>query len=123
MSELIVQPGYWAGVVAGEIEGFLAAVSIMIGLTQKRVDFLTQVHKDIHGPYGPDEYYQKSLNNCGAMPPHIVLDLLIKKHCRPDQKKQLKIWYTELVAMEPMDEANPLIKMMLPELSNIINTF
>jgi hypothetical protein len=123
MSELIIQQGHWPGVIAGEIEGFLASVGILIGLTQKRKDFLEQVHNDIHGSYKPDEFYQKSLENCGAVPPSIVLKLMIMKHCQPDQKKQLKIWYAELLAIEPMEEVNPLIKMMLPELSNTINTF
>lgn len=122
MSELIIEPGHWPGVIAGEIEGFLTSVGILIGLTQKRKDFLEQVHKDINGSYEQDEFYQRSLKNCGALPPNIVLELMIIKHCQPDQKKQLKIWYTELLAIEP-EEVNPLIKKMLPELSNIINTF
>ena len=123
MSELIIEPGHWPGVIAAEIEGFLSSVAILMGLTQKRKDFLAQVHKDIWGSYKPDKFYEGSLENCGAVPPSIVLKLMIMKHCQPNQKKQLKIWYAELLTIEPLEEVNPLIKMMLPELSNIINTF
>jgi len=123
MSELIIEPGHWPDVIAGEIEGFLASVAILMGLTQKRKDFLEQVHNDIWGLYEPGEFYQRSLENCGAVPPSIVLKFMIMKRFQPDHKKQLKIWYTELLTIEPMEEGNPLIKMMLPELSNTINTF
>lgn len=125
MSELLVQPGHWNSIVAGEVESFLCSVCILIGLTPKRENFVNQVHDNIHGPFNPykDENYRKTIENCGALPPKIVLGLMIMKHCNSDQKKQLKIWYTQLLAMEPMDDVNPMIKMMLPELSNTINTF
>jgi hypothetical protein len=125
MSELLVQPGHWNSIVAGEVESFLCSVCILIGLTPKRKDFANRVHDDIHGSFNPynDVNYKNSIENCGKMPPSFVLGSLIMKHCNSEQKKQLKIWYTELLAMEPMDDVNPMIKMMLPELSNTINKF
>ena len=126
MSELIVQPGSWNSFNSSEVESFLAAVSIFLGLTQKRIDFLKQVHQDIHGRYTPDKdkYYQDNLRLVGTLPPHTVLQEMIMKNCNAGQKKQLKIWFTELLAMEPMHEINPLFEMLiLPGLSNTINTF
>ena len=122
MSELIVQPGYWNWLTSSNVESFLAAVSILLGLTQKRKNFLEQVHKDIHGRYQPDEYYRANLKNMGRLPPHMVLQRIMK-YCNTDQKKQLKIWYTELLAMEPMNEVSPLCNIMLPVLSNTIDEF
>lgn len=124
MSELLIQTGHWNSLVAGEVESFLCGVCILMGLTKKREDFVNQVHVDIHGTYNPykDESYVRSAETCGRLPSNVVLGMIMK-HCSSDQKKQLKIWYTQLLAIEPMDEENILVKMMLPELSNTINTF
>lgn len=120
MSELIVEPGHWSGGSAGEVECLLGYVGIMLGLTQKRKDFLEQIHKDIHGTYKPDEFWHSSVNNLRNAPPHMYLHL-IKDYFNSDQKEQLKIWYQELLAIEPMDEQNILYTLMLPELSKLSN--
>lgn len=120
MSKLIVEPGHWNDSIAAEAECLLGYVGIMLGLTQKRKDFLEQIHKDIHGKYVPGEYWHSGVNSLKNAPPHMYLHL-IKKGFNSDQKKQLKVWYQELLAIEPMDEGDILFKLMLPELSKLSN--
>lgn len=125
MSELIVRAGQWNSFSSSAVESFLASASIFMGLTQKRNDFLKQIHEDIHGSYQLDKYYLESRKILGSLPPHVVLQKMVMRDCNANQKKQLKIWYTELLAMEPMEEVSPLFELMilLPGLSDIINSF
>lgn len=104
------------------VESFLAAMSIFLGLTPKRKAFIEQIHQDIHGHYKPDEYYIQSLQNLGRWSLSMQLQYVMKE-CNDIQKKQLKIWYKELLAMEPMEEINPMLQLMLPSISNTINDF
>lgn len=122
MSNLIVQPGQWTSFSSAAVESFLASMAILLGLTEKRKKFIEQVHKDVHGFYTPDEYYHKSLQIFGKWPPTMQLKNCMKE-CNDQQKKQLKIWYTDLLTMEPMDNVNPFLNLMLPVISNTIDTF
>lgn len=122
MSDLLVKPGQWNSFSSSAVESFLAAMSILLGLTPKREAFIEQIHQDIHGHYKPDEYYIQSLQNLGRWPLSMQLQYVMKE-CNDIQKKQLKIWYKELLAMEPMEEINPMLQLMLPSISNTINDF
>lgn len=122
MSDLLVKPGQWNSFSSSVVESFLAAMSILLGLTPKRKAFIEQIHQDIHGHYKPDEYYIQSLQNLGRWPLSMQLQYVMKE-CNDIQKKQLKIWYKELLAMEPMEEINPMLQLMLPSISNTINDF
>mgnify|MGYP000278013127 FL=1 len=122
MSDLLVKPGQWNSFSSSAVESFLAAMSILLGLTPKRKAFIEQIHQDIHGHYKPDEYYIQSLQNLGRWPLSMQLQYVMKE-CNDIQKKQFKIWYKELLAMEPMEEINPMLQLMLPSISNTINDF
>lgn len=122
MSKLIIEPGHWCSPHAAEVETLLSQVGIYLGLTPKIKDFLNQVYDDIHGHFRPDEMYHQSIRNLSRLPSHMVLEL-IERHLSNDHKKQLKNWYTELLTIEPMNETNILIKMVIPHLSNTINNF
>lgn len=122
MSNLLVQPGHWTSCNSACVESFLAAITILLGLTEKRKQFLQQIHKDVHGSYTPDHFYYDFLKIFGKWPPHMQLQNCIKE-CNEMQKKQMKIWYTELLTMEPMENANPFLQLMLPHISNTINSF
>ena len=122
MSDLLVKPGQWNSFSSSAVESFLAAMSILLGLTPKRKAFIEQIHQDIHGHYKPDEYYIQSLQNLGRWPLSMQLEYVMKE-CNDIQKKQFKIWYKELLAMEPMEEINPMLQLMLPSISNTINDF
>lgn len=122
MSNLIVQPGQWSSISSAAVESFLASMAMLLGLTEKRKKFIEQIHRDVHGPYTPDEYYHKSLQIVGKWSATMQLQNCMKE-CNDKQKKQLKVWYTDLLAMEPMDNVNPFLKIMLPAISNTIDTF
>lgn len=122
MSKPILEELYWNCFSAAEVETLLSQVGICLGLTPTRKDFLNQVHDYIHGGIEPEDMYHESIRNLYRASPEVLLDF-IEKHLTKDQKKQLKIWYTELLCLEPMDETNILTKMMIPYISNVINTF
>lgn len=123
MSNLLVRPGQWNSIDSSEVESFLTQVAIMIGLTEKRKNFLFKIHEDIHGSYTPDEFFTKSCENLGRLMAPQVLQFIMKD-CNDIKKKQLKIWYQELLAMEPMDDdKNPFLAFLLPPLSNTIDKF
>lgn len=113
MSELLVKAGQWNSFSSSAVESFLAAMSILLGLTPKRKAFIEQIHQDIHGHYKPDEYYFKSLQDLGRWTPTMQLQYVMKE-CTDVQKKQLKIWYKEILSMEPMENVNPMLQLMLP---------
>jgi len=122
MSNLLVQPGQWTSFSSAAVESFLASMAILLGLTEKRKKFLQEVYKNIHGFYTPDNFYHESMKIVSKWPPNMQLQNCMKE-CTNLQKKQLKIWYTELLTMEPMENTNPFLQLMLPPISNTINTF
>ena len=122
MNELLIKSGQWNSFSSSAVESFLTAMSILLGLTPKRKAFLTKIHQDIHGYYEPDEYYFKSLQNLGRWPISMQLRYVMEE-CSDIQKRQLKIWYIELLTMEPMEEINPMLQLMLSTISNTINNF
>ena len=87
MSDLLVKPGQWNSFSSSAVESFLAAMSILLGLTPKRKAFIEQIHQDIHGHYKPDEYYIQSLQNLGRWPLSMQLQYVMKE-CNDIQKKQ-----------------------------------
>lgn len=122
MSELIIKAGQWDSFSSSAVESFLASIAILLGLTEKKKKFIEQIYKDIHGPYQPDHFYYDSLKIIGKWPPNMQLQNCIE-NCNDTQKKQLKIWYRDLLTLEPMEEINPFLQFMLPQLSNTIENF
>ncbi len=121
MNELIVQPGHWNWNQAALTESFLTSISIFLGYSQKHKDFLKQVHENIWGSYQPDKYYYDSLKIVGKwMPPMLLAEI---NKFDNNYKKQLKIWYTELLTLEPMGDTNPLLSLIISPLSNTINNY
>ncbi|WP_024997458.1 hypothetical protein [Bacteroides graminisolvens] len=118
MSELIVKPGSWNSFNSSETEAFLAAVSRVIGFTSEQQAFLKRVHDDIHRGYTPDQYYQQNLSILiNWMPPMLLAE--IKKDCDADHKKQVKIWYHELIDMA--DKSGPFYQMLIPQMTQMVD--
>lgn len=122
MTKLLVQPGCWNSFNSSAVESLLLSTAVILGYTQKRKDFLKQVYSNIHGSYTPDNFYHEHHQIIADWPLTMKLRNCMK-FCDETQKKQLKIWYTELLLIEPMEELNPMAELMLPIITNTINTF
>ena len=121
MSELIVKSGEWTFDKAALTESFFFFFFFLLGLTQKHKDFLDRIHNDIWGKYQPDSYYFESCEIVGKWPPTLQLAHICDFPTK--YKKQLKIWYSELLTLEPMAEPNPVFSLMVNPISNTINDF
>lgn len=119
MSELIVKPGNWNSFNASETEAFLATVSRMLGFTPDQQAFLKRVHDNIHGDQTPDKYYSESLNTLISWIPTMILPQL-KKHCDENQKKQVKIWYNELINLDSAKN-HPFCQLLIPPLTQMVD--
>lgn len=118
MSELIVKPGNWNSFNSSATEAFLATVSRVIGFTPEQQAFLKRVHDDIHGGYTPDKYYKLSMSCLINFFPTMIL-AQIKKECDADHKKQVKIWYHELIDMA--DKSGPFYQMLIPQMTKMVD--
>lgn len=118
MSELVVKPGSWNSINSSETEAFLATISRVIGFTPEQQAFLKRVHDDIHRGYPPNESYQQSLSILIRWMPTMILPE-IKKDCDADHKKQVKIWYHELIDMA--DKSGPFYQMLIPPMTKMVD--
>ncbi len=119
MSELIVKAGSWNSINSAEVEAFLATISRALGFTQEQQVFLRKVHEDIHGNYQTDEFYSQSLSTLIRwMPPMILKE--INKDCKGDHRKQVKIWYNDLISLSSAKES-PFYNLLIPQLTQMVN--
>ena len=119
MSELVVKAGSWNSFTAAESEAFLATVSGALGFTQEQQDFLKRVHDDIHGRYKPDQFYSQTMSTIISWMPSMILRE-IYKDCDADHKKQVKIWYNELINLNS-SKNSPLYEMLVPSMTQLVN--
>lgn len=119
MSELLVKPGSWTSFTASEAEAFLASVSRPLGFTPEHQAFLKKVHEDIHGWYTPDKFYSQSLSTLIKWMPNMILNE-IKKDCDDAHKKQIKLWYHELVNMS-CSKQSPFYSLLIPQMTQIVD--
>lgn len=122
MSELLLRPGKWQSTNACVAYSFFASVGIMLGLSQKHKDFIQKVYDSVfysNPAQGSIEY--QMLESLGRLPLTYVVNEM--KSFSTIQKKQVKIWYEEVLALEPQMEINPFLSMMLQQVNPIINNF
>lgn len=122
MSELLLRPGEWQSTNACVAYSFFASVGIMLGLSQKHKDFIQKVYDSVfysNPAQGSIEY--QMLESLGRLPLTYVVNEM--KSFSTIQKKQVKIWYEEVLALEPQMEINPFLSMMLQQVNPIINNF
>lgn len=122
MSELLLRPGEWQSPNACVAYSFFASVGILLGLSQKHKDFIQKVYDSVFyskPAQGSIEY--QMLESLGRLPLTYVVNEM--KSFSTIQKKQVKIWYEEVLALEPQMEINPFLSMMLQQVNPIINNF
>ena len=118
MSELIVQAGSWTAFNAAEAEAFLASVSRLLGFSQEHQDFLKKVKDDIHGYYTPSKFYYETLSIIIQWIPTMILKE-INKDCDADHKRQIKMWYHELINMNSSKDS-PFYNLLIPTMTKLV---
>ena len=122
MAELLLRPGEWVSMRSCVAYSFFAGLGIMLGLTQKHKDFIQMVYDNVfyHKPQqGSIEY--RSIEALGRLP--LTYHVGEMRTFSDLEKRQVKIWYAEILSLEPQGEINPFLQMILNQISNHINNF
>ena len=122
MSDLLLRPGQWESTRACVAYSFFASMGILLGLSQRHKDFIQKVYDSVFDtkPHQGSFEYQM-LESLGRLPLTYVDNEM--KTFSQIQKRQVKLWYEEVLTLEPQMNINPFLSMMLQQINPIINSF
>lgn len=120
MKELLVEPGHWASTDACVVYSFFASIGILLGYTQKHKDFVQKIYDNVFYFKKPEEgsIEYDMLVSLGQLPPTYAANEM--RSLSKIQKEQVKVWYEEILSLEPQMDANPFLLMMLKPINNFI---
>ncbi len=122
MSEILLRPGQWQITNACVAYSFLASLAILLGYSQKHNDFLLKVCDNLFEKRPSKGSFEfQMLESLGKLPLSYAVNEMNK--FSDVQRKQLRIWYEEVLLLEPQMKSNPFLDMMLLSINPIINKF
>ena len=122
MSELLLRPEQWESSNACVAYSFFASIGILLGLSQKHKDFIQKVYDSVfYNKPQKDSFEYQMLESLGRLPLSYLVNEM--RSFSSIQKRQVKIWYQEVLSLEPEININPFLTMMLQQINPIINDF
>ena len=91
-----------------------------MGYTQKHKDFVQEIYDNVFFYRKPEEgsIEYEMLEALGKLP--LTYAAKEMRSFPKTQKEQVKIWYEEMLSLEPQMESNPFLIMMLKPINNFI---
>ena len=122
MSDLLLRPGQWESSNACVAYSFLSSVALLLGFSQKHNDFLLKIYDNLFlNKIEEGSFEHQMLESLGKLPPSYVANQMLS--FSSIQKKQVRIWYEELLQLDPQMKANPFFDMIFSSINPLIKNF